>query len=117
MVMVATSAGPRDLSELLSQEGSKRRIVSASSIKATKDWQGLWIEFPNGCAVTIPADLPADFSCGWSQEGTDPVVFSAADGVTIQAKGGALKSNGQYSMGAIAGRGASTFRLYGDLTN
>lgn len=117
MVTVVTPSGPRNFSELLSQEGSKRRVISATSIKATKDWQGLWIEFPNGCAVTIPADLPADFSCGWSQEGAQPVVFSAENGVTIQSKGGALKSNGQYSMGAIAGRGTATFRLYGDLTN
>lgn len=114
---VLTPNGPRDISWLISQQGAKRRTITATAITATKDWQGMWIEFPNGCTVTIPADLPADFSCGWSQEGASPVVFVAGSGATIQSQDAALTSGGQYAMGAIAARGAGVFRLYGSLTS
>lgn len=117
MTVVMTVFGPRILSDLIAQEGSRRRIITAPAIVAAKDWQGLWIEFSTGCTVTIPSDLPDDFSCGWSQEGSSPVIFAAGAGATIQSLGGALSSGGQYAMGAIAGRGAGVFRLYGSLTS
>lgn len=116
MSVVLTPSGPRDLSLLTSQQGTKRRVISAAAIVASKDWQGFWIEFQNGCTVTIPQDLPPDFSCGWSQEGASPVIFVAGAGATLQSQDSALTSAGQYAMGAIAGRGSGVFRLYGSLT-
>ncbi|TCU34145.1 hypothetical protein [Rhizobium azibense] len=108
--------GAVELSSLTAAQGTKLFTIGASSITATRDWQGQLVRFTGECSVTIPADLPDDFSCGWSQDGADPVTFVAGAGATVQSVDGNLVSGGQYAIGGIAGMGAGVVRLYGQLT-
>lgn len=108
--------GPISFSKLAAAQGTSLFTISSSTITATADWQGQMVRFTGACTVTIPSTLPADFSCGWSQDGADPVTFVAGTGVTIQSLDGNLESAGQFAIGGIAGISASTFRLYGQLT-
>lgn len=112
---VITPDGTASFSDLYSAQGTKRFVISGSAITATKDWQGSLVQFTGECTVTIPANLPSDFSCGWSQDGEDPVTFAAGAGATVQSVDGNLVSGGQYALGGIAGMGAGIYRLYGQL--
>lgn len=108
--------GPISFSQLSEAQGTSLFTITASAITATPDWQGKMVRFTGACTVTLPSTLPADFSCGWSQDGANAVTFVAGAGATIQSLGGNLSSAGQYSMGGIAGISAGTFRLYGQLS-
>lgn len=109
--------GAVSFSDLAEKQGTTLLKITASSITATPDWQGCLVCFSQACTVTIPSTLPADFSCGWSQDGAGQVTFEAGAGVTLQSVSNANKSSSQFSLGGIAGMAAGTFRLYGDLTS
>lgn len=112
---ILTLGGAKSLPDVIRSAGTDRQIIDATTITASPDWQGRMMLFVKGCTVTIPSNLPADFSCGWSQESADPIVFAAGNGETLQSFGGLLSSAGQYAVGGIAGMGASKHRLYGQL--
>lgn len=112
---VLTEKGLSPLSDLSRSLGTESQTISAAAIPASPDWQGRLIKFTQACTVTIPSTLPADFSCGWSQEGAGVITFVAGAGETLESFGGLLASAGQFAIGGIAGMGASKHRLYGQL--
>ena len=112
---VLTLGGPEPLPDLARRLGADPFIVNTPTITATSDWQGKLVCFSQACTVTIPSDLPADFSCGWSQESTGAITFAAGAGETLQSFGSQLSSGGQYAIGGIVGRGASIHRVYGQM--
>lgn len=107
--------GPQPLPDLTRRLGADPFPVTAASITATPDWQGKLVCFTQACTVTIPSTLPADFSCGWSQESTGAITFAAGAGETLQSFGDQLSSGGQYAIGGIVGRGPSIHRVYGQM--
>ncbi len=115
---IQTEKGFEPFSTIDARQGTRFLDVSAATIEAKQDWQGFCVRFTNpaGCVVTVPATLPGDFSCGWSQETDGPVTFQPAAGATLQASGDGMKSAGKFALGGIAGWGEGAIRLYGELS-
>lgn len=113
---VITDKGSMSQSDLAKAVGSDFMDIDTAAITASKDWQGLGIRFKRACTVTIPADLPANISFGWSQETAGAITFVAAQGASIQSLSNLKSSAGQYAMGGVSGWGtAGQVRLYGQL--
>ena len=89
--------------------------VEGSSATILPAWHGRFVRFADGCVVTIPPGLPERFSCGWSQDGAEPITFVAGSGVTLQSHGDALESAGQYALGGLGMMEQDIVRLYGAL--
>lgn len=94
--------------------GAAVQNIAATSITITNAHHGRMLNFTAATAVTVtvPADLRADFSCGFSQGGAGLVTFQAGAGATINAAGGGLTSVAQYVVGGLTAFAKSAFRLY-----
>ena len=114
-VKVKTDAGEASLQEFGRAFGVDAFRVEGNTATVTVSWHGRLARFASACTVIIPSDLPSTFSCGWSQEGPEPITFEAADGAIIQSLGDVAESAGQYAMGGLAAMGGNAFRLFGAL--
>lgn len=69
---------------------------------------------------TVPSDTTASISAGRSaplhQAGTGQLTIAGASGVTVVARGGALKMAGQYAVAELRKIGSNSWLLYGDIT-
>lgn len=69
---------------------------------------------------TVPTDASASIPIGatvpLAQLGTGQLTIAGASGVTVNARGGALKLAGQHAQAEIKKTGSNTWRLYGDIT-
>lgn len=74
------------------------------------------VNHATGCTVTVTASLVNDEPVMFIQAGAGPVTFVADTGVTLQAKDGNLKTNGQFSSALLVAVGSDTYQLVGDLT-
>ena len=64
--------------------------------------------------ITVPDVLAIGDRVDFIQDGAGQITFSAS-GITIQSKGGKLKTAAQYSGATIIKVAASQYRLIGDL--
>ncbi|ATN34113.1 hypothetical protein ACO34A_09875 [Rhizobium sp. ACO-34A] len=101
--------------ELYRSVGTDPVYHPETSLTLTPKHQGRLLVFTSACTITVPADLPRDFSCGWAQAGTGVLTFQAGPGVNLRSFGGALTSSGQYSLGGVAGMPDGDLWLYGAL--
>ena len=112
---IITEKGAVDLKVIARTLGTSQQTITASTIEASADWQGLMIVFAQACTVTIPSSLPADFSCGWMQSGDGIITFQPAAGETLLSFQDARTSAGQNAIGGIGGLGKSKHLLYGQI--
>lgn len=112
---ILTDAGRAPLQEVMRAAAADPISVSASTATVQASWHGRMVRLAQGCTVTIPADLPLYFSCGWQQQGTGPIEFVEGDGATIQSLGDAVESAGQYAIGGLAVLEVGKATLYGAL--
>lgn len=106
------SYSPNELARLMKADPD---YVVETTATIEPSWHGKIKRFAQGCTVTIPAGLPLHFSCGWRQEGEDPVEFVAGEGVTIQSMGDAVESAGQFAIGGLVFFEQDVASLYGAL--
>lgn len=78
--------------------------------------QGVCLLFTAGCTVTVPHNLPGNFSMGWAQAGANPITFVAGEGVALRSLFGLRSSSGQYAMGALGAMATNEIWVYGALT-
>ncbi len=101
------------LDELERKLGTDPVFHPEATLTLTSQHQGRLIVLTSACTITVPTDLPNGFSCGWAQYGTGVVTFI---GTTIISRNDVRKSDGQYSLGAIAAMPDGKVWLYGELT-
>jgi hypothetical protein len=65
--------------------------------------------------ITISNTLSAAQRIDFVQSGTGQITFAAGSGVTLNSKGGKLKSNGQYTAASVLCLGSGSYLLVGDL--
>ena len=70
-----------------------------------------------GSAITITIDnnLTASQRIDFTQSGTGQITFVAGSGVTLNSKGGKLKTAGQYSAATVLCLASGSYLLVGDL--
>ena len=66
--------------------------------------------------VAVPAGLPVGFNCSIAQLSLSAVYLSAGPGVTINSRGGLMRTNGQYSQATLVSYSSNIYLLGGDLT-
>lgn len=96
--------------------GSRVRTVAGTTYTLTDDDHGYFLSFSQTCALTVPAGLRSDFSCGWFQAGSGQITFTAT-GTTIREPDGFNKSEKQYCCGGLTALASDLYVLYGRTTS
>jgi len=110
MGTIALSAAILDLTETFNaQTGTSYTLVASDN--------GKTVTLSNAAAITltVPAGLGAGFYCNLIQTGAGQVTI-AADGVTLNSYGGALKIVGQHGSASLVATAANVFNVAGNLT-
>lgn len=101
------------LSGTITEETGTTYSATADDFPATK-------EFNNASAITltIPVDLDVATNTVFEihQTGAGPVTFAGAVGVTVQSRGAALTTAGQYAIAGIKRVAENVYRVTGDVT-
>lgn len=117
---VSRTSDPKDVK--FEGWSSKLRVkdVDTTTYTLVPDDDGTLIKFTNvaGCTVTVPADLPVEFSASVSQWAAGAVIFSAGAGVTIRTPASATPPatvSEQYAIAGIAIVAVAEALAYGSL--
>ena len=86
------------------------------TLSGTNNGQSLVINNGGNSVVVVTTGLGVGFNCLITGIGTGTVSVSTAGGVGLQARGGALKLNGQYAAASVIPSGTDSYVLAGDLT-
>lgn len=108
--------------ETLSAVGSTFNAQTGTTYTLVLTDAGKWITLSNAAAITltIPTNASVAFTVGdeidFSAHGAGQVTITPAGGVTLQSRGGRLKTNGQYSVFGMKYLGSNFWLVWGDLT-
>lgn len=89
--------------------------VPAGPLLLSPKHQGRCLVFSGASVVTVPANLPEGFSCGFVQAGSGEVSFIAGSGATVNSYANQTKLAGPWAVGAVSSFAPATFLLYGHL--
>lgn len=103
-------------SNKISVKAPIRTVTGATTIAATDDKGFVYVNAAGAVNVTVPANLPAGFSCVIVQKGAGQVTIVAGAGTTAQTARG-TKTRKQYSAVGIIADTGTTFTITGDAVN
>jgi hypothetical protein len=86
--------------------------IDDAAVTASDSWAGHLILFNATCVVTVPDDLSAGWSCGWSQQTAGALTFA---GTTLHSLSNLVTGGGQWALGGLSRISADDVRLYGQL--
>jgi len=101
------------LDDFFRSVGANLEAIPAGPLTLSPKHQGKGLLFQGVSTVTVPANLPEGFSCGYIQAGAGQLTFQAGAGATLNSFGGLLKTGGQWTTGGITSLSPGTFLLYG----
>ncbi len=95
--------------------GAPVEVVAARALASGDEGRVLSVNSANALTLSVPATLPAGFSCVVVQRGAGQVSFAAGAGVTLGQPANAFKTAGRYARADLVCLSAGVFALSGSL--